>query len=89
MACCTKEVRPMIKQILEIALADEQNDIGPTLSTFGQQCCRHNDNIMPTLAQQMTFIWVDTLKKIVSSKRNQFTFPNIILMNYSFKSSLI
>lgn len=74
MACCAKEVRPMIKKILEIALADEQNDIGPTLSTFGQQCCRHNDNIMPTLAQQTTVIWVDTRKKNRQLKKKPIHF---------------
>ena len=61
----------MIKKILEIALADEQNDIGPTLSTFGQQCCRHNDNIMPTLVQQ---IWVDTGKKNRQLKKEPIHF---------------
>lgn len=44
---CAKDIRQMIKQYMEIAFADEQNDIGPTLSTFGQQCCQHNANTDP------------------------------------------
>ena len=71
---CAKDIRQMIKQYMEIALADEQNDIGPTLSTFGQQCCQHNANIIPTLTQQMTVIWVDTRKKNRQLKKEPIHF---------------
>ena len=67
---CAKDIRQMIKQYMEIALADEQNDIGPTLSTFVNNAA----NIMPTLTQQMTFIWVDIRKKNRQLKKKPIHF---------------
>lgn len=58
---CAKDIRQMIKQYMEIALADEQNDIGPTLSTFGQQCCQHNANTDP--ANDCYLGWLTPVKK--------------------------